>query len=184
MKKRRRQIMRPSLRAAIVFLLVALFLRLSFSQHKQPPEASTNLRSSSQITTSTGDITVQQSSNNNERNMGAKSSKSSSTKDQTKEYITASAPSSEAYALKKRRPGCTGMFWRKDPEGKIKLQSNDNWPRDGSILKGEMRTVKGAKWLAATHVKQAGGAWVATPYGAHIPFEYDNHYYLEKMIEQ
>jgi hypothetical protein len=97
-----------------------------------------------------------------------------------KDYIHSSAQL-EVYALKKRRPGCTGMFWRNDPEHKLRLQSNASWPRDGALLKGEVRTVGGQQWLAATHVQQKGASWVEAPYGAFIPFEYDNHYYLEKL---
>jgi hypothetical protein len=105
-----------------------------------------------------------------------------STPAQTKDYITTNAL--EVYVLKKKRPGCTGMFWRKDPTGKLKLKNNNDWPRDSALLKGQAMTVKGEKWLAATQVKQARGEWVDAPYGAYIPFEYDNHYYLEKTVEQ
>lgn len=89
----------------------------------------------------------------------------------------------QVFDLKKRKPGCTGMFWRADPNKNLKLQNNNNWPRDGATLKGEVRTINGRQWLAATHVKQANSEWVEAPYGAHMPFEYDNHYYLEKTVE-
>jgi len=81
--------------------------------------------------------------------------------------------------LKKRRPGCTGMFWRPDPTGNTKLQGNANWPRDNAKLRGSVVEVGGKKWLLATHVQQEGQAWVDAPTGAAMPFEYDNHYYLE-----
>eukprot|EP00548_Thalassiothrix_antarctica_P006680 CAMPEP_0194135272 /NCGR_PEP_ID=MMETSP0152-20130528/5379_1 /TAXON_ID=1049557 /ORGANISM="Thalassiothrix antarctica, Strain L6-D1" /LENGTH=94 /DNA_ID=CAMNT_0038831445 /DNA_START=64 /DNA_END=351 /DNA_ORIENTATION=+ len=83
--------------------------------------------------------------------------------------------------LKKRRPGCTGMFWRPDPTGATELASNNkNWPRDGAKLKGTTTEAKGAKWLLVTHVLQKGSSeWLAAPSGAAMPYEYDNHYYLE-----
>lgn len=82
-------------------------------------------------------------------------------------------------SLLKQRPGCTGMFWRGDPTGQKKLASNNDWPRDGSKLRGKVVEVDGAKWLLATEVQQEGKGWVAAPAGAAMPFEYDNHYYLE-----
>lgn len=85
----------------------------------------------------------------------------------------------QEFALKKKRPGCTGMFWRADPTKTIKLASNNDWPRDGATLRGETVVVSGKKWLHVQQVKQAGGDWVDAPVGAFMPFEYDNHYYLE-----
>mmetsp|Transcript_14962 Transcript_14962/g.32634 ORF Transcript_14962/g.32634 Transcript_14962/m.32634 type:complete len:161 (+) Transcript_14962:37-519(+) len=82
-------------------------------------------------------------------------------------------------SLLKRRPGCTGMFWRKDPTGETKLASNNDWPRDGAKLKGKVVEVDGKKWLLATEVMQKGKDWVNAPEGAAMPFEHDNHYYLE-----
>ena len=70
------------------------------------------------------------------------------------------------------------MFWRPDPTGKAKLASNDNWPRDGAMLRGTEVEAKGEKWLLCTHVKQAGGDWVPAPEGAAMPFKYQQ-YYLE-----
>jgi hypothetical protein len=82
-------------------------------------------------------------------------------------------------SLMKRRPGCTGMFWRPDPTLTKKLENNNNWPRDGAKLKGKVVTVNGAKWLLASYVMNVGKDWVKAPEGAAMPFEYDNHYYLE-----
>lgn len=82
-------------------------------------------------------------------------------------------------SLLKRRPGCTGMFWRADPTGKVGLANNNNWPRDGAKLRGMLVEVDGAKWLLATEVMQKGKDWVKAPTGAAMPFEYNNHYYLE-----
>lgn len=87
------------------------------------------------------------------------------------------------YYLKKRHAGCTGMFWRADPTGATKLASNNDWPRDGSMVRGvTVAAAKdGAPWLLVSHVRQAGQQeWVRAPAGAALPFEYDNHYYLEK----
>jgi hypothetical protein len=85
----------------------------------------------------------------------------------------------EEYQLKKRRPGCTGMFWRSDPTGKTPLASNNDWPRDDALLRGQVVHAKGEKWLLVQEVKQAGkGQWKKTPAGAAMPFEYDDHYYL------
>lgn len=39
------------------------------------------------------------------------------------------------YVLKKERPGCTGMFWRKDPSWTTSLAGNSDWPRDNTQLK-------------------------------------------------
>lgn len=86
------------------------------------------------------------------------------------------------YSLKKRRPGCTGMFWRADPTGATALESNNDWPRDGATVRGTPVVHKdGSQWLLVTHVKQAKDKdWKAAPKGAALPFEYDNHYYLEQ----
>jgi hypothetical protein len=82
-------------------------------------------------------------------------------------------------SLLKRRPGCTGMFWRADPTLTKQLENNNNWPRDGAKLRGKVVTVDGAKWLLATEVLNVGKSWMKAPEGAAMPFEYDNHYYLE-----
>lgn len=87
------------------------------------------------------------------------------------------------YYLKKKRPGCTGMFWRSDPTGQTKLTSNrQNWPKDGAQLKGSeiVSDKSGQKFLLCTHVKNANDKqWKEAPVGAALPFEYDNHYYLD-----
>lgn len=84
-------------------------------------------------------------------------------------------------ALKKHRPGCTGMFWRSDPTGATQLESNNNWPRDDAKLRGRVVTTsEGEKWLLCSHVQQKGGTeWIQAPKGAAMPFEYNDHYYLE-----
>mmetsp|Transcript_20787 Transcript_20787/g.34365 ORF Transcript_20787/g.34365 Transcript_20787/m.34365 type:complete len:91 (-) Transcript_20787:165-437(-) len=87
---------------------------------------------------------------------------------------------STEYELKKRRPGCTGMFWRSDPSGASSVASNSDWPRDGAKLKGAVVEHNGKKWLHVAQIKQASGGaeWVDVPEGAFMPFEYDDHYYL------
>lgn len=89
--------------------------------------------------------------------------------------------STKEYILKKRRPGCTGMFWRGDPSGKVKLESNKNWPRDNATLRGQVKVVEGEKWLHAQQVKQQGGKWLNAPANAYMPFEYNGHYYLSEV---
>ena len=82
--------------------------------------------------------------------------------------------------LKKHLSGCTGMFWRPDPAGAVKLASNENWPLDGAKLRGRPVEVESNKWLLATELLQKGSSqWVPAPAGAAMPFEYDGHYYLE-----
>ena len=79
------------------------------------------------------------------------------------------------YFLKKRRPGCTGMFWRADPTGTQSLASNNERPRDGGS-QGECRSSQGRK-VGALHPSQATKRRLeASPVGAAMPFEYDNHY--------
>lgn len=121
--------------------------------------------------------------------MGQKQSKSTTATAQTnmssdspvKETLPADLSSLEEYQLKKRRPGCTGMFWRSDPTGKTSLGSNNHWPRDGASLRGTVVQAKGEKWLLVRYVKQAGKKdWKSAPVGAAMPFEYNNHYYLER----
>jgi hypothetical protein len=90
--------------------------------------------------------------------------------------------STNVFALKKKRDGCTGMFWRKDPTNQVTLENNNNWPRDGAILKGRVLFHEGSSWLQATHVKNINDKdWIKAPKGAHMPMEYDNHYYLEPL---
>lgn len=90
------------------------------------------------------------------------------------------------YELKKRRAGCTGMFWRADPTNsgpKLAPNANSiNWPRDGALLRGRVVVdSKGGRWLLTDQVKQVGDkeSWIDAPAGAAMPFEYDDHYYLE-----
>jgi hypothetical protein len=84
------------------------------------------------------------------------------------------------YELKKRHDGCNGMFWREDPTGKTSLESNNNWPHDGAILRGEVVQAKGETWLLCKELKQRGDSeFKSAPRGAAMPFEYNDHYYLE-----
>lgn len=88
----------------------------------------------------------------------------------------------EEYQLRKYHAGCTGMFWRSDPTGKHRLASNNNWPRDDAMLRGEIIDVGGEKWLLAKEVKQAfSREWKKAPTGAALPFQYNRHYYLAKV---
>ena len=92
----------------------------------------------------------------------------------------------EIYILKKRHPGCTGMFWRSDPTGQTKCtNTSENWPRDNALLRGSPITLANKndeQWLLVSAVQQSNTtAWIQAPVGAALPFEYDNHYYLEKV---
>jgi hypothetical protein len=92
----------------------------------------------------------------------------------------------ETYMLKKRHPGCTGMFWRSDPTGQTKCTNTSaNWPRDNALVRGTAITLSNSKnerWLLASAVQQQNTTtWLKAPVGAALPFEYDNHYYLEKV---
>lgn len=73
------------------------------------------------------------------------------------------------------------MFWRSDPTGATKLAGNQHWPRDNASLRGSAIThTDGSKWLLCSQIRQAGDAdWKLAPVGAAMPFEYDNHYYLD-----
>lgn len=75
------------------------------------------------------------------------------------------------FVLKKRRAGCSGMFWRTDPAGKIQLTGNANWPRDDAIINGKVIVDDdGDKWLKAAKIKQKGaGQWLEVPDGAFLP---------------
>lgn len=153
----------------IILLHLATQQRYTFATNK-----------STTTTSSTTIIDTQLSQVNDHRNMGTSSSKATTSK--IKDYITQHDNNNDntVYALKKKRAGCTGMFWRGDPSHKVALENNNDWPKDGALLKGEVRVVNGTKWLAATHVLNVGKSWKEAPYGAHMPFEYDNHYYLEE----
>ena len=109
---------------------------------------------------------------------GSKARNSATTKTQHEAEAQSRGPLEE-YQLKKRRPGCTGMFWRSDPTGKTKLVSNNDWPRDNAMMRGQVVEAKGEKWLLVAQVKQPGSSqWKQAPVGAAMPFEYNNHYFL------
>ena len=49
------------------------------------------------------------------------------------------------------------MYWRGDPHTGKSAPTNDNWPRNGSVLKGEgPYLVRGENWLKVAEIKQAG----------------------------
>jgi hypothetical protein len=73
------------------------------------------------------------------------------------------------------------MFWRSDPSGATQLLANTNWPRDEALIQGDVVTLGKVRWLRAHKVKQKNEKeWVDAPSGAFLPFEHDDHYYLEK----
>ena len=104
------------------------------------------------------------------------------------EGLETTTTNEEIYILKKRHPGCTGMFWRSDPTGATKCtQTSEHWPRDHALLRGTPITInnnnnQNEQWLLASAVQQHNtSTWTPAPVGAALPFEYDNHYYLEKV---
>jgi hypothetical protein len=71
-----------------------------------------------------------------------------------------------------QHPGsCTGMFWRGNPETGSAPPSNDNWPRNGSLLKGVPITVKGEEYLKVSSFQQAGSSeFVSVEEGTYMLF--------------
>eukprot|EP01038_Epipyxis_sp_PR26KG_P010775 gene10775-14468_t len=57
-----------------------------------------------------------------------------------------------------RHPGtCSGMFWRGDPTTKKSPPTNDNWPRNGALLKGSgPHVVAGENYFKVFEIQQAG----------------------------
>jgi hypothetical protein len=90
----------------------------------------------------------------------------------------------QAYQLKKRRPGCNGMFWRQDPTSRFMLSAGDYWPHDDAYLRGMPVTDQwGDDWLRTTAVRNVGDAkWHRAPLGSAIPMEHEDHYYLEVIL--
>lgn len=60
--------------------------------------------------------------------------------------------------MKLQHPGtCTGMYWRGDPFTGNAAPSNDNWPRNGALLKGTgPHNAKGEDYFKVTAIQQAG----------------------------
>ena len=76
----------------------------------------------------------------------------------------------------------SGMFWRSDPTGREQLLGGYHWPKDGARLRGVIVEHEDEKWLKVWKVKQVGGEeWLEAPPGAYMPFEYDDHYYLDRI---
>jgi hypothetical protein len=51
----------------------------------------------------------------------------------------------------------TGVYWRGDPNTGARAPTNDNWPRNGALLKGSGPfLVKGENWFKVTEIQQAG----------------------------
>eukprot|EP01031_Cornospumella_fuschlensis_P032948 gene32948-39847_t len=81
----------------------------------------------------------------------------------------ASAPSSEEFVVRLQHPGtCTGMYWRGDPFTNKPPPSNDNWPRNGALLRGTgpYEDSKGEKYFKVSAVQPAGATgFVPVPEG-------------------
>lgn len=49
------------------------------------------------------------------------------------------------------------MFWRGDPFTNKSPPTNDNWPRNGALLKGTgPYHAQGERWFKVTEIQQAG----------------------------
>ena len=78
----------------------------------------------------------------------------------------------------------SGMFWRNDPTGRTALAAQIDWPRDGAIIRGRPVKVHGEMWLRAHKVRQLhqqDETWTKAPKNAFLPFEYNDHYFLEPV---
>jgi hypothetical protein len=80
--------------------------------------------------------------------------------------------SNEVRTYRLQHPGsCSGMFWRGNPETGSAPPSNDNWPRNGSLLKGVPITVKGEEYLKVSSFQQAGSSeFVSVEEGTYMLF--------------
>lgn len=59
--------------------------------------------------------------------------------------------------LRMQHPGsCTGMFWRGNPNTGARAPTDDNWPRNGALLKGTRHEVNGEPWFEVFEIKNAG----------------------------
>lgn len=61
--------------------------------------------------------------------------------------------------LKLQHPGtCTGMYWRGDPFTGASAPSNNNWPRNGALLRGTgpHNAPSGEKYFKVSSFQQAG----------------------------
>ena len=76
--------------------------------------------------------------------------------------------------LKLQHPGtCTGMYWRGDPVTKASPPTNDNWPKNGALLKGAGPIVVGGeKYFKVFEIQQAGTAeFKKVPEGTYMLYE-------------
>eukprot|EP00238_Polyblepharides_amylifera_P002819 CAMPEP_0196582944 /NCGR_PEP_ID=MMETSP1081-20130531/41371_1 /TAXON_ID=36882 /ORGANISM="Pyramimonas amylifera, Strain CCMP720" /LENGTH=102 /DNA_ID=CAMNT_0041903671 /DNA_START=67 /DNA_END=375 /DNA_ORIENTATION=+ len=62
----------------------------------------------------------------------------------------------KTYKLAVSSGSCSGVFWRGDPFTNSKPKNNENWPKNGSILKGYQYLCKGENWLKVTEIQQVG----------------------------
>lgn len=66
--------------------------------------------------------------------------------------------------------GCTGVFWRGDPNTGARAPDNSDWPRNGALLKGILHTVKGKEHLQVLEQVPAGGdKWQPVAAGKWMP---------------
>lgn len=65
------------------------------------------------------------------------------------------------------------MFWRGDPNTKQQPPSNDNWPRNGALLKGTgPHVVNGEKYFKVSEIQQANtNEFTKVPEGTWMLYE-------------
>jgi hypothetical protein len=97
--------------------------------------------------------------------------------------LSASSLTDDVYILKKKRPGCTGMFWRSDPTGQTPLSSqSENWPRDDAKLRGTVVEYKGEKWLKASQVQQVKNLFESGQYKKSLGFKIPRRLFIGKQL--
>jgi len=81
--------------------------------------------------------------------------------------------SDKILTFRMQHPGtCTGMFWRGDPIKKLSPPSNDNWPRNGAVLKGTVHRVGDMDWLKVTECQNSGeSSFSKVPEGTWMQFD-------------
>ena len=65
------------------------------------------------------------------------------------------------------------MYWRGDPITGARNPTNDNWPRNGALLKGYGPIeARGEKWMKVLEIKQQGAPdFVPVPEGTWMMYE-------------
>jgi hypothetical protein len=77
--------------------------------------------------------------------MGGKSSRATTTHTTTAAMATTGEP--QIFKLAVSSGSCSGVFWRGDPYKGGGPPDNNDWPRNGALLKGIVHAVKGGQHL-------------------------------------